>query len=100
MTLNEQLQALFRAILPHNRFQAKRLEAANVNGAISTVEEFCARVPFTHKDDLVSDQSQQPPYGTNLTYPLERYTRYCQTTGTTGRPLAWLDTTEDWEWLL
>ena len=36
-----------------------------------------------------------------LTYPLERYCRLHQTSGTsTGRPLRWLDTPESWDWLL
>src|SRR5437870_640677 len=42
----------------------------------------------------------QPPYGTNLTFPLERYTRFHQTSGTTGAPLRWLDTPESWNWMV
>src|SRR5205823_10383363 len=30
-------------------------------------------------------------------YPLERYTRFHQTSGTSGAPLRWLDTPESWE---
>jgi phenylacetate-CoA ligase len=41
-----------------------------------------------------------PPYGTNLTYPLEHYTRCHQTSGSTGEPLRWLDTPQSWERLL
>jgi len=33
-----------------------------------------------------------------LTYPLQRYTRFHMTSGTTGSPLRWLDTPESWEW--
>jgi phenylacetate-CoA ligase len=34
-----------------------------------------------------------------LTYPLDRYTRLHQTSGTSGgRPLRWLDTAESWDW--
>ncbi len=39
-----------------------------------------------------------PPYGTNLTFPLELYTRIHQTSGTTGEPLRCLDTEESWDW--
>src|SRR5262249_16838586 len=35
-----------------------------------------------------------------LTYPLARYCRLHQTSGTSGRPLRWLDTAESWDWLL
>jgi len=89
---------LIRAIVPANRFQTARLgEAAQ---AIRSIEDFQRLVPFTTKEELIADQEQNPPYGTNLTYPLDRYNRFCQTSGTTGEPLRWLDTPESWEWML
>ena len=48
----------------------------------------------------MADQEQAPPWGTVLTEPVEHYTRYNQTSSTTGRPLRWLDTTESWQWML
>ena len=59
-----------------------------------------ARLPFTTKAELVADQDAHPPWGIALTEPLERYTRYCQTSSTTGRPLRWIDTNESWQWML
>ena len=55
-------------------------------------------LPFTTKAELTEDQTGHPPFGTNLTYPLERYVRLHQTSGTTGRPLRLLDTAESWDW--
>jgi phenylacetate-CoA ligase len=55
-------------------------------------------LPFTTKTELSEDQAARPPFGTNLTYPIERYVRLHQTSGTTGRPLRILDTAESWEW--
>jgi phenylacetate-CoA ligase len=55
-------------------------------------------LPFTTKVELSEDQAAHPPFGTNLTYPIDRYIRLHQTSGTTGRPLRFLDTTESWEW--
>ena len=55
-------------------------------------------LPFTTKTELSEDQAAHPPFGTNLTYPLERYVRLHQTSGTTGRPLRLLDTAESWDW--
>src|SRR5947208_11841334 len=55
-------------------------------------------LPFTTKTELSEDQAARPPFGTNLTYPLERYVRLHQTSGTTGRPLRILDDAESWEW--
>lgn len=34
----------------------------------------------------------------NLTYPLEQYVRFHQTSGTSGRPMMVLDTWQDWQW--
>ena len=55
-------------------------------------------LPFTTKAELSEDQAAHPPFGTNLTYPIERYVRLHQTSGTTGRPLRLLDTRESWDW--
>ena len=57
-----------------------------------------ARLPATRKSELVDDQAANPIFGTNLTYPLDRYVRVHQTSGTTGAPLRWLDTQESWDW--
>jgi phenylacetate-CoA ligase len=57
------------------------------------------RLPFTTKSELVLDQAANPPFGTNLTYPLERYVRLHQTSGSSGgSPMRWLDTAESWDW--
>ena len=56
------------------------------------------RLPLTTKAELVRDQEDHPPFGSDLTYPLERYVRLHQTSGTTGRPMRWLDTAESWDW--
>jgi phenylacetate-CoA ligase len=57
-----------------------------------------ARLPFTEKRELMEDQVAHAPFGTNLTYPLERYVRVHQTSGTSGQPLRWLDTQDSWDW--
>lgn len=59
------------------------------------------RLPLTTKADLLADQAAHQPFGTNLTYPLDRFVRLHQTSGSSGdRPLRWLDTAESWEWWL
>ncbi len=57
-----------------------------------------ARLPFTRKIEFAVDQAEHPPFGTNLTYPVEQYFRIHQTSGTTGAPLRWLDTQASWDW--
>ena len=90
----KRLQELLATVLGANGFYSRR-----VGEVPRSLTEFVERVPYTRKQELVEDQSQHPPYGTNLTFPLERYSRYCQTSGTTGMPMRWLDTAESWEWM-
>ena len=33
------------------------------------------RLPLTSKSDLVADQRDHPPFGTNLSFPMDRYVR-------------------------
>ncbi len=94
------LRALLGAIVPANRFYAPRLARAGVDADVASLADFSARMPFTTKADIAADQAAHPPFGTNLTFPLERYTRFCRTSGTSAAPLAILDTPESWEWML
>jgi phenylacetate-CoA ligase len=97
----EKLRALLAAVLAGNSFYTAKLRTAGLDASVASLEEFSRRAPFTLKQELVDDQLRNPPYGTNLTYPLERYSRFNQTSGTTGgQPLRWLDTPESWSWML
>jgi phenylacetate-CoA ligase len=92
----ERLQALLDTILATNPFYQGRLEHLT----IESLDDFVQRCPLLTKRMLVADREENPPYGTNLTYPLENYTRFCQTSGTTGPPLTWLDSRDDWNSML
>ena len=94
------LHRLLTAVLAGNPFYRQKLAAAGVTAPPATLADFFRTVPPTTKAEIVADQRDHPPFGSNLTYPLERYTRYSQTSGTTGRPLRWLDTPESWEWMV
>jgi len=67
---------------------------------IGSLEDYVRLCPLLTKRMLVADREAHPPYGTNLTYPIENYTRFCQTSGTTGPPLTWLDSRDDWGGML
>jgi phenylacetate-CoA ligase len=89
----DRLRALF-AVLRENSFYAFKCPGLARDSVLSTL-------PFTTKAELVADQEVRPPYGTVLTFPLERYNRMHQTSGTTtGQPLVWLDTPQSWQWVL
>ena len=96
----ERLARLLSHIHGRNRFYTRKLTGAGSDPAQLVLPRDLALLPFTTKAELVADQAQAPPWGTALTEPLERYTRYNQTSSTTGRPLRWLDTTESWQWML
>jgi len=93
------LVALVQAALPANRFLGARCARAGLADPrdLRTWDDF-ERLPLTTKSELVEDQAAHPPFGTNLSYPLDRYVRVHQTSGTTGTPLRWLDTEESWAW--
>lgn len=92
-------QIMLDRILTHNAFYQKKYAEAGITSSsdIKTVSDFY-KLPYTTKQELVYDQVNNAPYGTNLTYPLEMYTRIHQTSGTTGEPLRCLDTEESWNW--
>jgi phenylacetate-CoA ligase len=93
------LVTLVQAALPANRFLGARCGRAGLTDPrdLRTWGDF-ERLPLTTKSELVEDQAAHPPFGTNLSFPLDRYVRVHQTSGTTGTPLRWLDTEESWAW--
>ena len=97
---SDALRTLLRTILPANPFYAAKLGAAGAPSKVSHLGDLYDRFPFTTKAELAADQTANPPYGSNLTFPLERYSRCHQTSGTNGQPLRWLDTPESWDWML
>ena len=82
-----------------NAFLREKWGAAGIRSAgdLRDWNDF-ARLPFTSKGELIDDQAAAPPFGRNLTYPLDRYVRVHRTSGTSGQPLYWLDTQESWDW--
>lgn len=94
------LSRLLDVVTAQNPFWSRKLARAGYQpGSIASLDDF-RRLPLTTKHELVEDQNAHPPYGTNLTYPLTSYCRLHQTSGTTGKPMRWLDTTASWDWLM
>lgn len=85
---------LLDMILPQNEFYAAKL--SGITRPIRSLDAFAA-LPFTFKEELLSH-----PHGHDLaknrTWPLEKYARFHQTSGTHGRPMIVLDTADDWLW--
>ncbi len=91
------LEALLRAVLATNPFYRAKLDGLLPQ---EVSPQTISELPFTTKNELAEDQKANPPYGTNLTYPLDDYVRLHSTSGTTGEPLRWLDTAASWQWFL
>ena len=94
------LRELLGAVRPSNAFYETKLGPAGIDDSVASLDAFRANCPFTTKPELAADHQANPPYGSNLTYPVERYTRSHQTSGTSGAPLRWLDTPESWQWMI
>ncbi|MEX2048281.1 MAG: AMP-binding protein [Gemmatimonadota bacterium] len=93
----DRLRAMAGETLRGNAFYRRKLAGAGIADA-ETILTRWPEVPFTTKAELSLDQAEHPPFGSALTYPLERYVRLHQTSGTTGRPLRILDTADSWGW--
>lgn len=88
------LSAMLAEVLQRNAFYRSKLSAVSFDPLADPLE----RLPFTTRAELERDQAGYPPFGTNLTYPIEQYCRYHQTSGSSGRPMRWVDTSESWAW--
>ena len=85
------LNELLAAMLPHNQFYARKLGDRRQLDSLDELDQ----LPFTFKEEL---SSRNGDLAANLTWPLDRYVRFHQTSGTRGRPLVVLDTADDWIW--
>ncbi len=97
----KKLRALLAVVLDSNPFYQKKFFDCGLRSAddVRSLSDM-RRLPFTTKRELVADQLANPMFGTNLSYPLERFVKLHQTSGTTGCPLRWLDTEQSWQWWL
>ncbi len=97
---SQRLVELLQTIIPRNRFWTTKFQAAGIDVASIKGRSDLSRLPLTTKQEIVDSQTAQPPYGTNLSFPSTKYRRLHQTSGTTGRPIRWMDTQESWDWFM
>jgi len=88
------LNDLLAAILPANLFYADKL--ANGPQRLERLDQL-TELPLTTKEELISDDAAHH-LPANLSWPVDQYVRYHQTSGTRGRPLSVCDTAADWQW--
>jgi phenylacetate-CoA ligase len=94
----QKLEALLGKVYATNRFYRNKFDSIGITPSEVRSVEDLHKLPFTVKKEFEEDQDKNPIFGTNLTEPLENYVQYHQTSGTTGKPLKFLDTKESWEW--
>lgn len=101
--IRERQAQKLRTLLVHagsNPFWRAKWKVAGVDPqGILSLDEL-NRLPLTTKQELVEDQQGNLPYGTFQGGDSRRFVRMHQTSGTTGVPMRWLDTTESWDWVL
>lgn len=90
----DRLRRLIGEVIPANAFYQAKLGRVAAE-RLASLDDLTSW-PFTFKEELVAAASRGVPG--NLTWPLERYSRFHQTSGTHGRPLPVFDTAADWEW--
>ncbi|HEY3787590.1 MAG TPA: AMP-binding protein [Urbifossiella sp.] len=88
------LAAMLREVLAKNAFYRKKFDGI----LFDPLTDQIGKLPFTTRAELEADQLAHPPFGTNLSYSVDQYCRYHQTSGTGGRAMRWLDTVESWAW--
>ncbi len=84
--------------LGNNDFYQDKLRAAGIAPEQLQSLDALRQLPFTTKDELVDEQRNSPPFGRLLSYPVTAYPYFHRTSGTSGRPLIWLDTLDSWQW--
>ena len=85
----QRLQALVDYAYESSAFYRRKFDACGLKpGDIRTLDDFKRKVPLTDKSEFVDLQLEAPPYGPTLAMPYEFVAHHCETSGTTGKPLA------------
>src|SRR2546428_6525140 len=90
--VREQVQPAYR----NSPFSLRKLDQAGLKPEQIRTLDDVQRLPFTTKDELKQSQVDHPLWGDFLAVPFEECLRVHMTSATTGRPLAFLDTKDDW----
>ena len=93
-------QSHLKVIFNSNSFQKNRFPKLANWQSWSGFDDFIQACPLTTKQELEQDRATSSPHGSNNTFSLDQYTRYSRTSGTTGQGMEWMDTAEDWQWML
>lgn len=93
-------QAQVKEVCTSNLFQKERFPGWTGWESWKDFDDFTKACPLTTKQELEEDRILHSPHGRNYTFPLEKYARFSRTSGTRGQSMNWMDTEEDWQWML
>lgn len=91
-SINEKLKKQLEYVYRNSAFYRQYHKHSEL---CSDVMGYFRNLPFTKKKDVLQDQMQYPPYGSNLCIPMERISRIHKTSGSTDIPLLIALTTKD-----
>jgi phenylacetate-CoA ligase len=89
--------AQVRHAYKNSPFYKKKFKEAGIKPSDIRSLGDITKLPFTTKDELKADQAEHAPWGSILTVPIEKCLRVHSTSATTGRPVMYLDTPDDWK---
>ena len=85
----QRIQSLAHYAYEHTPFYRQKFDKAGIKPSdIRSLDDFKRKVPITDKSEFIALQQQRPPYGDTLALPLDFVAHHCETSGTTGVPLA------------
>ncbi len=83
--LNEKLSNQIKYVLNNSNFYKKKL-GDHFGSKEFLVDDF-KKIPFTYKREILADQKENPPFGSNLCVTEKEIRRIHKTSGTTNLPL-------------
>ncbi|NBR04425.1 MAG: phenylacetate--CoA ligase family protein [Planctomycetes bacterium] len=98
--LTDSFLTFWEAVLPRNTFYLRKLGINARTVSKSWIKDNFDSFEFTSKNELQDNQLIYPPYGDFHYLEPSDYSRFHQTSGSSGKPLLFLDSKEGWEWLL
>ena len=85
----QRVQALAHYAYENTPFYRKKFDNAGLKPSdIRSLDDLKRKVPITDKSEIIELQQQRPPYGDTLALPMDFVAHHCETSGTTGLPLA------------
>ena len=85
----DRLQKLAAYAYENTAFYRRKFDNAGIKPTdIRSLDDFKRKIPVTDKSEFIQLQQERPPYGDTLALPQELVAHHCETSGTTGLPLA------------